>query len=79
VGVALNFLLPGSSAFLDSRAFVGMAAFFLFAAGVIGLLSRASLGVVPRPSPGPALLSILFWGGLALTGWILGQTSVRRV
>lgn len=79
VGVALNLLLPGSSAFLDSRTLVGMAAFFLFAAGVIGLLSRAWLGVVPRPGPAPALLSILFWGGLALTGWILGQTTARRV
>ncbi len=78
VGVGLNLLLPGSSAFLDSRALVGIAVFFLFVAGVIGLFSRASLGVVPRLSPAPALLSLLFWGGLALTGWILGQTTARR-
>jgi tetratricopeptide (TPR) repeat protein len=78
VAVALNILLPGSSAFLDSRPFIGMSAFFLFAAGVIGLLSRATLGVVPRPIAAPALLSILFWGGLTLAGWILGQTTARR-
>jgi tetratricopeptide (TPR) repeat protein len=78
VGIGLNLLLPGSSAFLDSRPLVGMGAFFVFAAGVIGLLSRATLGVVPRPTPAPALLGILFWGGLALTGWVLGQSTARR-
>jgi len=79
VGVVLNIFLPGSSAFLDSRPLVGMVAFFVFAAGVIGLLSRAALGFVPRPAPSPALLSILFWGGLTVAGWILGQSTARRV
>ena len=78
VGVALNILLPGSSAFLESRVFAGMAAFFLFAAGIIGLVSRGSLGIVPRPGAAPAVLSLAFWAVLAVAGWVLGQTTARR-
>ncbi len=74
----LNLVLPGTSAFLDSRVFAGLSALFLFATGLIGLLFRETFGVVPRPGLTPALPGLVVWGAIAASGWVLGQTSARR-
>lgn len=74
----LNLVIPGTSAFLESRVLAGLAATFLFAAGLLGLFARESLGVVPRPGLTPVLPAVAFWGAVAATGWIFGQTTARR-
>jgi len=74
----LNLVLPGTSAFLESRVLAGVAAMFLFSAGLLGLFARGSFGVVPRPGLTPALPALVFWGALAAAGWIFGQTTARR-
>jgi tetratricopeptide (TPR) repeat protein len=74
----LNLVVPGASAFLESQVFAGLAAIFLFAAGLLGLLARPFLGVVPRPGLTPALPTLVAWGAVAVFGWILGQTTARR-
>ena len=74
----LNLLVPGTSAFLDSRVLAGLTAIFLFAAGLLGLFFRQSFGVVPRPGLTPQWPGLLFWGAVAASGWVLGQTTARR-
>jgi hypothetical protein len=78
VYAGLNLLVPGTSAFLDSRVLTGLSAIFLFAAGLLGLLVRESFGVVPRPGLTPQLPGLLFWGAVAASGWVVGQTTARR-
>ena len=76
-GVVLNLLLPGSSAFVDSRVLVGMAAFFFCAAGVIGAPLAGVAGVVPRRArPRAPVRPVL--GGPGADGLDPGQTTARK-
>ncbi|HQR45918.1 MAG TPA: tetratricopeptide repeat protein [Thermoanaerobaculia bacterium] len=75
---SLNLVVPGTSAFLESRVLAGVAAMFLFAAGLLGVFARQSFGVVPRPGLSPALPALVFWGAVAAAGWVFGQTTARR-
>ena len=78
IRTALNVFIPGASAFLDSRVAVGLLAMFLFAAGLIGAFARFRFGIVARPGFTPALPATLLWGAVAISGWIVGQTTERR-
>ena len=74
----LNLILPGTSAFLESRVLVGLLALLLFTMGVVGVLLRQHFAVVPRPGLTTPLPGLVFWGVLAAAGWTLGQTTARR-
>jgi hypothetical protein len=78
VRALLNFLLPGATAFLESRVISGMLALTLFTLGLISLVSRHSLAVVPRPDAAPPTFLLAVWAGIALLGWLLGQVGSRR-
>jgi Flp pilus assembly protein TadD len=78
IQAGLNLLIPGTSAFLDSRVVAGLGAIFLFAAGLIGIVFRERFGVVPRPGISPTLPGLVVWGAVAASGWILGQMTTRR-
>ena len=74
----LNFFLPGTSAFLESRVLAGLFALLLFSMGLIGLFFRHQFAVIPRPGLMTSLPGLVFWGAVAAAGWTLGQTTARR-
>ncbi|MFI5180705.1 MAG: tetratricopeptide repeat protein [Thermoanaerobaculia bacterium] len=74
----LNFVLPGTSAFLESRVLAGLLALLLFTAGLVGIVLRHRFAVIPRPGLMPALPGLVLWGIVAAVGWTLGQTTARR-
>ncbi|MDL2719230.1 MAG: hypothetical protein PT977_15920, partial [Acidobacteriota bacterium] len=75
----LNSLLPGSAAFLDSRLLPAVAAFGLFAFGLISFLLRDALATLPRPTITAGTPGVFFWLLVALAGWIAGfVTSTRK-
>jgi tetratricopeptide (TPR) repeat protein len=78
VRVGVNLILPGSAAFLDSKVIVGGLAFFLFAVGIIAILSRDAFAVVPRPGVAAAWIGLSLWGTVSFAGWLLGQVTARR-
>ena len=78
VRALLNFLLPGATAFLESRVILGTFALALFTLGLISLVSRHSLAVVPRPDAAPPTFLLAVWAGIAVLGWLLGQVGTRR-
>ncbi len=79
VQLVLNTLLPGSSAFLDSRLASAAAAFGLFAFGLLAILLRDALATLPRPTLTAGTPGVFFWMAVALAGWIVGfVTSTRR-
>ncbi len=74
----LNLLLPGTSAFLESRVLVGLLALLLFSMGLVAIVLRQQFAVIPRPGLTTSLPGLLFWGAVAAAGWTLGQTTARR-
>jgi hypothetical protein len=79
IHLVLNSLLPGSSAFLDSRLLAAVIAFGLFAFGLLAILLRDTLATLPRPTLTAGTPGVFFWMVVALTGWIVGfVTSTRR-
>ncbi|MGE5717930.1 MAG: tetratricopeptide repeat protein, partial [Acidobacteriota bacterium] len=79
VQLVLNGLLPGSTAFLDSRLPAAVIAFGLFAFGLLAVLLRDALATLPRPTLSAGTPGIVFWLAVALAGWIVGfVTSTRK-
>jgi tetratricopeptide (TPR) repeat protein len=77
--LVLNSLLPGSTAFLDSRLAAAVIAFGLFAFGLLAILLRDALATLPRPTLTAGTPGVLFWMVVALAGWIVGfVTSTRK-
>ena len=77
--MVLNSLLPGSSAFLDSRLLAAVIAFGLFAFGLLAILLRDALATLPRPTLTAGTPGVFFWMVVALAGWIVGfVTSTRK-
>ncbi|HEX2798077.1 MAG TPA: hypothetical protein VHQ44_00250, partial [Thermoanaerobaculia bacterium] len=75
----LNGLLPGSTAFLDSRLTAAAIAFGLFAFGLLAILLRDALVTLPRPTLTAGTPGVFFWMVVALAGWIVGfVTSTRK-
>jgi hypothetical protein len=79
IQLVLNSLLPGSTAFLDSRLTAAAIAFGLFAFGLLAILLRNSLVMLPRPTLTAGTPGVFFWMVVALAGWIVGfVTSTRK-
>ena len=77
--LVLNSLLPGSTAFLDSRLTAAAIAFGLFAFGLLAILLRDALATLPRPTLTAGTPGVFFWMVVALAGWIVGfVTSTRK-
>jgi hypothetical protein len=77
--LVVNTLLPGASAFLDSRVVAAVVAFGLFAFGVLSAVLRDSLATLPRPTVAAGVPAVAFWLAVALGGWITGlATSTRK-
>jgi hypothetical protein len=77
--LVLNSVLPGSAAFLDSRILPAVAAFGLFAFGLLSVLVRDALATLPRPTLTAGTPGVFFWLLVALAGWIAGfVTSTRK-
>ena len=77
--LVLNSVLPGSAAFLDSRLLPAVAAFGLFAFGLLSVFLRDALATLPRPTLTAGTPVVFFWLLVALAGWIAGfVTSTRK-
>ena len=76
--LVLNVVLPGSAAFLDSRLLPAVAAFGLFAFGLLAYFLRDALATLPRPTLAAGMPGVFFWLFVALTGWIVGAVSSTR-
>ncbi len=74
----LNGLLPGSTAFLDSRIVRAAGAFGLFAFGLLAAFAGPRLAVVPRPTLSAGLTPLVFWLVVAAAGWVLGASATPR-
>jgi hypothetical protein len=55
-----------------------MLALTLFVLGLVALVTRQGLAVTPRPGGAPSTFVLIFWAGIALAGWLLGQVGARR-
>ncbi len=74
----LNSLLPGSTAFLDSRLASAVLAFGLFAFGLLAIFFGDALATLPRPTLTAGTPGVFFWISVALAGWIIGLVSATH-
>jgi tetratricopeptide (TPR) repeat protein len=74
-----NVLLPGTTAFLDSRVLTALLSLSLFFLGLIAMFGREAFGVVPRPFVTPSFVWTLPWAVVAIAAWLYGQLSARKL
>jgi tetratricopeptide (TPR) repeat protein len=74
----LGTVFPGAGAFLDSRVFLAAAAFGPFAFGLLAAVWGSRLAVLPRPTLAGDVPAAVFWGVVALAGWLTGAFAGPR-